>query len=167
MPSYCQNCGAELIKNEQFCAKSGKNVSEQPLQPSQPQDYNPLEQQPRKFSSKHLAIIAVIVVVIIVISIVLLVLLGGNNSFIGKWEVRYSSGGPEVIWTVYENGSVLQEHDSYTIWGLWEQKGNQVCGYWEPNPYDYRCFTIEYSDGGNKITAYYQGMLFGTATRIE
>ena len=166
MARNCLSCGAKLYEGAQFCAKCGKNVSDQTIQPTQIQGNIPLQRSDR-IRSKHIAIIAGIVVAIIVVAIVLLVFLGGNYSFIGKWRVRYSIGGPEVIWTVYDNGSVLQEYDSYSIWGHWEQIGDQVCGYWEPYPNDYRCIAIEYSDGGNKIIAYYQGVLFGTATRIE
>ncbi|MHA2366963.1 MAG: zinc-ribbon domain-containing protein [Candidatus Hodarchaeales archaeon] len=170
MSEYCSSCGAKLIEGSQFCSSCGKNINEPPMMQTRSQSYVPIPKKSQGLNTKLLALIATAVVVIIVIAVVLLVFLGGNNSsnnnFIGKWRVQ-SEYGSEVIWTVYENGSVLQELSYYSVWGHWEQVGDQVCGYWEPDPYDYRCFTIEYSDGGNKITAYYQGEFFATATRIS
>lgn len=164
MTKKCPSCEAELMEGAKFCIKCGANAEIPPSTSTQPQTFQPMA-RPRNINKKIIAI-AIIVSIIIVVAIVLLVILGGNYSFIGKWSVRYTLGGPEIIWTVYDNGSVLQEYDSYSTWGHWEQIGDQVCGYWEPYLYDYRCITIEYSDGGNKIIAYYQGVVFGTATRI-
>ena len=165
MPGYCTNCGAKLPEGSQFCLSCGKYINEPAMITPQSQGYAPIIKS-QILNKKILAIIATAIVVIIIIAIVLLVLLGSNYSFIGKWRIQ-TYGGPEVIWTVYENGSVLQEYSYNKIWGHWEQIGDQVCGYWDPYTDDYRCFTLEFSDDGNKITVFYQGQLFGTAIRID
>lgn len=165
----CLKCGAELTEGAKFCIKCGANVKTPPSTSTQPQTYQPIAYH-GNINKKIIPIIAIIVTIIIVVAIVILVTLSDTNSFIGKWSIQTATGGPSVIWTVYKNNSVKQEYNyggqTYIIWGYWEVTGEQVCGYWENDPSDYRCIKIEYSQGGNRLTGYYNGELFFSATRI-
>lgn len=169
MPSHCPSCGASLPNGAQFCISCGRSISDIPDTGKPAHLYTPT-QLPRKINPKTIAIIGSIVVAIIIVIILVFVLLGSNNSFIGKWSVQPATGEQPVTWTVYEDNSVKQEYtyfgETYTIWGYWEVKGEQVCGYWESDPSDYRCIRIEYSEGGNRITGYYNEELYFTGTRI-
>ena len=163
MAKHCPSCGAELTEGAKFCLKCGANVEMSPSTSTQPQTYQPMT-HPRNINQKMIAIFFIII--IIVIAVLLIVFLSGNNSFVGKWEVQYTGGGPEMIWVVNSDGTVIAEYNGNSISGTWEMNGDVVCGYWETNPDDYRCFTIEFSNGGNTLKAYYQGELEYIATRI-
>jgi hypothetical protein len=169
MLDKCPSCGADLLKDSEFCIKCGNKILNQPQQFSQQQTYSPMGPL-QKISTKQLAIIAIAVVAIVIVMVLIFVMIGGSSSLVGKWRVQDPSGGNTMIWTVYSNNTVKQEYayngGTYAIWGYWELEGSQICGYWETDPSDYRCFELKFSDGGNRISCYYNNQLFFTGTRI-